>query len=386
MICSGLVLDRIRETNICTPTKITFLREKQRIYSNKDITQVEQNTYTSPRNMSSNYSRLFKTRSSRYQILLVLFICSLLSFGIVMDTLLKVVALDDTLNLDSGAHYELEMDRERELSNTRRSGNEEQTLRIASVPHPNSIPAISSIISSSTSNSLTSSPVPQQSSTYTFCPRCIWRLKHPCAQRLQYIMRNRRDMSKSDAQSIVETEEGGACKPIRVVNLEKNKKSEGDAMTRRQQQHATIDLLRGQEGKWVQDWEYARRNAYIDHVQFHEWGITPDMPNYTVETALLLNSTSWKWVDTNSPVTEIALDGFCKVCYELDITRLFITIGDSLSRGFRKSLEALLGFTHPEIRRRDRFLNILPTENSRFHAIKVLTFLVSRLLFKKLMR
>lgn len=192
-------------------------------------------------------------------------------------------------------------------------------------------------------------------------------------------------MSKSDAQSIVETEEGGACKPIRVVNLEKNKKSEGDAMTRRQQQHATIDLLRGQEGKWVQDWEYARRNAYIDHVQLHEWGITPGMSNYTVETALLLNSTSWNWVDTNSPVTEITLDGFCKVCYELDITRLFI-IGDSLSRGFRKSLEALLGFTHPEIRRRDRFLNILPTENSRFHAIKVLTFLVSRLLFKKLMR
>jgi hypothetical protein len=169
------------------------------------------------------------------------------------------------------------------------------------------------------------------------------------------------------------------------VHHEKNKKLEGDGMARRQQHATVIDLLRGQEGKWVQDWEYARRNAYIDHVQLHEWGITPGMSNYTVETALLLNSTSWNWVDTNSPVTEITLDGFCKVCYELDITRLFI-IGDSLSRGFRKSLEALLGFTHPEIRRRDRFLNILPTENSRFHAIKVLTFLVSRLLFKKLMR
>jgi hypothetical protein len=126
-----------------------------------------------------------------------------------MDTLFKVVALDDTINSDS-AHYELEMD-------TRRSVNEEeQTLhnpfrdiKLAG----RSIPTITSSTIISTSSSLTSSPVPQQSSTTTFCPRCIWRKESPCAERLEYIM-SRRGMSKSDAQSIVETE-GGACKPIR---------------------------------------------------------------------------------------------------------------------------------------------------------------------------
>jgi hypothetical protein len=53
--------------------------------------------------------------STKCQILILLFICSILSFGIVMDTLFKAVALDDIINYDS-SHYELEMDRERELS------------------------------------------------------------------------------------------------------------------------------------------------------------------------------------------------------------------------------------------------------------------------------
>ena len=129
-----------------------------------------------------------------------------------MDTLFKVVALDDTINSDS-AHYELEMD-------TRRSVNEEeQTLHnpFRDIKLAGSVGASppSAVVLSSvrTSSSLTSSPVPQQSSTTTFCPRCIWRKESPCAERLEYIM-SRRGMSKSDAQSIVETE-GGACKPIR---------------------------------------------------------------------------------------------------------------------------------------------------------------------------
>lgn len=194
-------------------------------------------------------------------------------------------------------------------------------------------------ITDNTSTSKTSIAT-QQSPSYTFCPRCVWMSHITCEDRMHYIMKTR-DMNRSDAQNIVETE--GDCKPIKNAHLEPTKKV-NDAKSAHHRQHA-IDSLRGQEGEWVQDWEYARRHAYIEHVQFHDWGILPNMPNYTTETALLRNSTSWKWVDANSPVTEISLDGFCKVCSHLEITRIFI-IGDSLSRGFRRSLEALLGFTH----------------------------------------
>ena len=58
------------------------------------------------------YSSSTKSWQISWQILILLFICSVLSLGIVTNTMLKVVAQDDIMNHD-GAHYELEMDRER---------------------------------------------------------------------------------------------------------------------------------------------------------------------------------------------------------------------------------------------------------------------------------
>ena len=57
----------------------------------------------------------------------------------------------------------------------------------------------------------------------------------------------------------------------------------------------------------------------------NEWGAGQQ----ALETTLIQNATVWKWIDDNSPVTEISLDGFCKVCHHLDITHIFI-VGDSL--------------------------------------------------------
>lgn len=165
-----------------------------------------------------------------------------------------------------------------------------------------------------------------------FCPLCYFQpTQFHCSQRLDYMVQRNYHANRNESENALAQQNGAGC-GIETVSLESKKEG------------ASFNSLRGWDGKWVQDQEYARKHAYLDAVQLANFGVTGNMPNFTAETSLRLNSTLWKWVDSNSPVTEISLDGFCKVCEELDITRIFF-VGDSLIRTFRRSVEELLGFT-----------------------------------------
>lgn len=180
------------------------------------------------------------------------------------------------------------------------------------------------------SSNLTSS---SSRSPKTYCPLCTWSERHRCVAREQYLAK------KSGKDVLAYMRMYAPMCFIENIHFEQKKEEfASEAHPQSGNSKRNVDTLRGTSGKWVKDWNFAKRAGYIHANSITEWGIS----NLTLETALKRNATAWKWIDDNSPVTEISLDGFCKVCHHLDITRLFI-VGDSLSRGFRFSLEALLG-------------------------------------------
>ena len=190
------------------------------------------------------------------------------------------------------------------------------------------------------SSNLTSSPSLSKASSY--CPGCRWNrsTRQSCFERKQYVTRKSHGMDEKAIFAsmrmhaptcFIENIHFEQKQERFVVNEQAHKSSPGNGKR-------LIDPLRGTSGKWVKDWNYAKRAGYIHTNSLSEWGVK----NQTLETALMRNATAWKWIDDHSPVTEISLDGFCKVCHHLDITRILI-VGDSLARGFRQSLESLLG-------------------------------------------
>ena len=176
-----------------------------------------------------------------------------------------------------------------------------------------------------------------------YCPRCIWHIamagkKSLCYSRKAYLMEK---MKNATAVDVLMRRDQPACY-IEHIAMEEMKEQQHLLSS---SPYRTINPQRGTSGKWVQDWNYARRNAFIDHVRFYTWGLR-ETKDFSIETSLQRNATSYKWIDDNALVTEITLDGFCQVAYHLNITRVLI-IGDSLSQDFRRSLEAHLGFSHP---------------------------------------
>ena len=187
------------------------------------------------------------------------------------------------------------------------------------------------------------------SPSHLFCPRCcIWKNRITCEEAYQSTKQTNFTIWKI----LQETQKASKIKSnpcmIRHVHFEHTKGSRSNHPPR------------GQDGKWVQDMSYARRNTYIDRAQYENWGIFKYMQNYTKDVSLRFNSTTYKWVDANSPVTEISHDGFCSVCSRLGITKILV-VGDSMSRGFCRSIEALLGYTYPEISKHGKLAQKLET-------------------------
>lgn len=178
-----------------------------------------------------------------------------------------------------------------------------------------------------------------------YCPMCIWHIamagkKSLCDSRKVYLMGRMKNETSVD---LLMRKDQPACY-IERITLDEIKE-EQNLSSSSSSPYPTINPQRGTSGKWIQDWDYAKRNTFIDHVRFYTWGLR-GTPDFSIETSLRRNATSYKWVDDNAPLTEISLDGFCQVAYHLNISRVLI-IGDSLSQDFRRSLEAHLGFTHP---------------------------------------
>lgn len=102
-------------------------------------------------------------------------------------------------------------------------------------------------------------------------------------------------------------------------------------------------LKRGLSGKWVQDYKYAARNVYPNHIPYTStrWHYA-DMKRLEMGKQFMPYNT-YKWVDDTCPMSEITKSGFCQVMFHLNMDQVLI-IGDSLSMQFRKALEAMLGF------------------------------------------
>lgn len=100
---------------------------------------------------------------------------------------------------------------------------------------------------------------------------------------------------------------------------------------------------RGDDGKWVQDWDYANRTHYNVYGSYDNWHVAEHKFKSTSSAFPYRWATTWRWDDANCPVQEISYDSFCRVCWELNLTR-FLFVGDSLSVQFLFSLLSLIGY------------------------------------------
>jgi hypothetical protein len=101
--------------------------------------------------------------------------------------------------------------------------------------------------------------------------------------------------------------------------------------------------MRGEAGKWVQDWEYAERANYPVHGSYNDWYVHAQKFRPTLETPFRW-ATTWRWEDEECPVHEISLDAFCRVSWQLNLTR-YLFMGDSLTIQFLLSMLSLLGLS-----------------------------------------
>jgi len=143
---------------------------------------------------------------------------------------------------------------------------------------------------------------------------------------------------------------------------------------------------RGSNGKWVQDWAYAKRFTYELEGSYTNWHVASQKFQPTREQPYRL-ATSWRWEDYRCPVMEISLLGFCHVAAKLDVTRILI-LGDSLSIQFGISFLSLLRF--PPRGRRTSFNGILkqftvPCTNTSFEneTKQLISFNVDLLIYRR---
>jgi hypothetical protein len=124
-----------------------------------------------------------------------------------------------------------------------------------------------------------------------------------------------------------------------------------DSITEQQEQEQEQEQLQGQRGRWIQDWEYAKRTSYPNHGSYSDWHIAAQQFRPTPQQPFRL-ATSWYWHDEHRPLHLIDKAGFCNVSQSLNITRILI-LGDSLSIEFHRSLLSLLGHgpNHPKASR-----------------------------------
>jgi hypothetical protein len=101
---------------------------------------------------------------------------------------------------------------------------------------------------------------------------------------------------------------------------------------------------RGHDGWWVQDWDYASTAQYGNMPVTNKSELFRAHRNFvSTEEQPYRWATSWRWVDETCAVQLVALEGFCRVCHDLNISLVYV-LGDSLQAAFSTSLRGLLGF------------------------------------------
>lgn len=87
---------------------------------------------------------------------------------------------------------------------------------------------------------------------------------------------------------------------------------------------------RGHDGWWVQDWDYASTAQYGNMPVTNKSEVFRAHRNFVpTEEQPYRWATSWRWVDETCPVQLVALEGFCRVCNDLNISLVYV-LGDSL--------------------------------------------------------
>lgn len=99
--------------------------------------------------------------------------------------------------------------------------------------------------------------------------------------------------------------------------------------------------VRGDAGQWVQDWEYAQRANYLSIGSHENWFVQAQQFRPTLNTPFRW-ATTWRWEDAACPVHEISLNAFCRVSWQLGLTR-YLFVGDSLTVQFFLSMLSLVG-------------------------------------------
>ena len=126
---------------------------------------------------------------------------------------------------------------------------------------------------------------------------------------------------------------------------------------------------RGNEGMWVQDWNYANSTNYPNYGSPKTWHVAAQNFVPTLEQPYRL-ATSWVWKDKSCPVQVTTKRGFCEACQKLNITRILI-LGDSLSVQFERSLVSLLGYPPPKDVAGEFNMPPITIECSRKQSIKI---------------
>jgi hypothetical protein len=137
----------------------------------------------------------------------------------------------------------------------------------------------------------------------------------------------------------------GVLPKVVVMQHHRELNAGSSAATSSSHNHNNCQLLRGEAGQWIQDWEYAKRANHqfqpvkgphaAWHAQARNLRPTPETP--------FRWSTTWRWQDEACPVQELSsLDAFCRVSWQLNLTR-FLFLGDSMSMQTMVSLLSLVG-------------------------------------------
>jgi hypothetical protein len=143
-------------------------------------------------------------------------------------------------------------------------------------------------------------------------------------------------------EDVVVVQNNRSSKDVNLDDAENS--SAGTSLTTASNPDKDCRSRRGEVGRWVQDWTYARRANYnvSVHGPYQSWHARTRDFRPTVDEPFPW-ATTWTWHDAACPVREIpSLESFCRVSWQLNLTR-FLFIGDSMAVQTLVSTLSLLG-------------------------------------------